>query len=100
VDRQRLAERRLLQTDLALRMFHRDNGRWPALLDELVPAYLPAAPVDSYSGQQFRFRIDGEDFVLYSVGQDGIDNGGHLGNSAQYFGEEGYDLDLDTYSRP
>jgi hypothetical protein len=100
----RRAKCRLLQVDLALRMYRHDNGRWPDSLDELLPAYLPAVPLDSYdsySEQPLRYRREGDEFVLYSVGQDGVDNGGRFGNTTEYLGEEGgYDLDLDTYSRP
>ncbi len=41
-----IAQRRLLATRLALRLYEVDHGRRPATLDELVPAYLPAVPRD------------------------------------------------------
>ena len=44
------AERRATAALLALRLYHLDHGRWPAALAELVPAYLPAVPLDPLVG--------------------------------------------------
>jgi hypothetical protein len=99
----------LLQTDLAIRLYQRERGVWPQLLDELVPAYLPARPVDpsSPTAQALRYRVEGDSFILYSVGNDGLDNGGRLTNSRTYYWHNGsghygagYDYDLDTHIRP
>ncbi len=62
---------------LELEIFRADNGRYPDVLDDLPKA----APLDPVSGGQFVYRtIDddpsGRPYVLYSVGMDGIDDGG------------------------
>src|SRR5581483_3051059 len=44
---------RLLQTDLSLRLYHHDRGSWPQKLDQLVPDYLPALPIDPHTGRTF-----------------------------------------------
>ena len=45
-----VAERRATAVLLALRLYHLDHGRYPATLAELVPAYLPAVPIDPTVG--------------------------------------------------
>ncbi|MEX2174250.1 MAG: hypothetical protein WD872_07800, partial [Pirellulaceae bacterium] len=91
---------RLLQTDLAIRLYRHDQGRPPDRLDDLAPRYLSAVPLDPFSGQPLVYRPGTYSFVLYSVGQDGVDNGGHFGNQSQYHGSAGHDLDLETLTRP
>lgn len=91
---------RLLQADLAVRMFQRDRGQLPHSLSDLVPDYLPAVPLDPFSGLPFCYRIEGPTFVLYGVGEDGVDNDGRFGNLNQAWSDNGYDYDLDTSMRP
>ncbi len=98
---------RLLQTDLALRLYHRDHGSWPQKLDQLVPDYLPTMPIDPYTSRPFIYRPASDDFLLYSVGKDGIDNGGRFASAAtytRYVGgsteDPGYDFELDSLNRP
>ena len=54
------------------------TGRLPAQLSELVPEYLGALPHDFLDGKALRYRLrPGDDgFLLYSVGEDGKDDGG------------------------
>ena len=89
---------RLLQTDLALRLFRQDCGRLPERLDELVPKYLAATPVDPFSNQPLVYRRGDTGYLLYSVGPDGEDNGGHFGSRPDTYGP-GHDLDLDALGR-
>jgi len=69
--------RRLLVTVLALKRYHLQHAAYPASLNELVPNYLKQVPMDFMDGKPLRYRLrpDG-DFLLYSVGEDGEDNGG------------------------
>ena len=69
--------RRLLVTALALKRYHLQHGAYPAGLNELVPNYLKQVPMDPMDGKPLRYRLrpDGG-FLLYSVGEDGEDNGG------------------------
>ncbi|MDQ3441397.1 MAG: hypothetical protein M3478_13730 [Planctomycetota bacterium] len=41
-------ERRVAATSLAAQHFRAEHARWPTALAELVPAYLPAVPLDPY----------------------------------------------------
>jgi hypothetical protein len=62
----------------ALERFRNDNGALPQKLDELVPKYLAAVPHDVFTGEPLRYRLnpDGKNYIVYSVGADGIDNHG------------------------
>jgi hypothetical protein len=101
---------RLLQTDLAIRLFQHDNSRLPQRLDDLVPNYLPAMPLDPYSQQPLIYKPTGDAFVLYSVGFDRTDNGGNFTSAKTYYStyrpdgfsrpHSGYDFDLETITRP
>jgi hypothetical protein len=62
---------------IALELYRRTHGHWPATLDELSPALLPTVPRDRFDGQPLKYAlIDGQP-VLYCVGSDGNDDGGH-----------------------
>ncbi len=53
------------------------NGKLPATLDELVPKFLDHVPLDVCNGQPLIYHPIGDrDFVLYSVGWNGKDDGG------------------------
>jgi len=95
-----LAVIHLVQADLALRLYRADRGDWPAELADLVPAYLPGVPVDTLVGRPLIYRRTGGEFLLYSVGNDGLDQGGKFTNRATYFPQDGFDFDLDTFTRP
>jgi hypothetical protein len=60
----------------ALAAYHCDHGRYPAKLDELSPKYIEQIPDDLFSGKPLNYRLDGNGYLLYSVGQNGIDDGG------------------------
>ena len=68
----------LIQTEVALRRYRFDHGRYPEKLSGLTPAYLKKAPVDPFGGKGLKYlpAPDGRKFTLYSVGPDLRDNGG------------------------
>jgi hypothetical protein len=71
------ARMRMLVVSLAIRAFQLKMGRLPATLAELVPDNLANIPLDPYtSGDALKYRAIGQSFLLYSVGPDGIDDGG------------------------
>ena len=71
------AVHRLLMTAFALQAFNKDNGKYPQTLNELVGKYLPAVPRDPFAPTQpLIYRRYGNDYRLYSVGPDTIDDGG------------------------
>jgi hypothetical protein len=67
---------RNLHVAFALANYQRDRGRYPAKLDELVPRYLPAIPDDLFSGKALIYRPSEKGYLVYSVGPNGIDEGG------------------------
>ncbi len=65
-------------TAIAIESYRRANGYPPASLEVLVPACLPSVPLDPFDGRALRYRPAGPGGspVLYSVGVDGVDDGG------------------------
>jgi hypothetical protein len=76
-----VADRRLAAVCLAARLYALDHGgQFPARLDDLAPAYLPAVPADPLAagGAPLRYVNDPADPRgprVYSVGPDGADDG-------------------------
>jgi len=70
-------ERSLALAAIAVKRYALRNGKPPASLDALVPEFLSSVPVDYMDGQPVKYRVkpDGG-FLLYSVGEDGNDDGG------------------------
>lgn len=76
--------RRLLVTAIALERFHGKRKEYPKSLTQLSPEFLKAPLVDFIDGKPLRYRLtDDGHFVLYSVGLDGVDNGGEARRSRQ-----------------
>jgi hypothetical protein len=74
-----VALNRILETQLALHAYNLDHGTYPASLEALVPAYLPAVPKDPFSKNsllRYKAKSNGRSYLLYSIGPDAIDNGG------------------------
>ena len=71
------AANHVVVTAIALKRFQLLHGQWPENLGELVPQFLSAVPIDPLDGNPLRYRpnVDGT-FLLYSVGEDGKDDGG------------------------
>jgi hypothetical protein len=57
-EKQAVALHRLLIADLAVRLYRFEHGADPESLDVLVPAILPAVPVDPYSGRPLLYYKD------------------------------------------
>ncbi len=67
----------LLEADLAARAYWRQNNAPPASLQVLVPDFLPALPADPFAlNAPLRFKRAGDTVRFYSVGPDGLDDGG------------------------
>lgn len=54
----------------ALRAYGLANGHPPEQLADLTPEFLPALPVDPFDGKPLRYRREGPEWVLWSVGSD------------------------------
>ncbi|UCD30242.1 MAG: hypothetical protein JSV03_07175 [Planctomycetota bacterium] len=63
---------------LALSAYHRDHNHYPDSLADLVPLYISTLPDDPFADQPFRYRLDDKGtYILYSVGTNGVDDGGN-----------------------
>ena len=61
---------------IALELYHRREGKWPARLQQLVPGLLPRVPLDQFDGKPLRYRLIEGRPIVYSVGPDRRDDGG------------------------
>ena len=64
-------------TAIALKRYALHYGKLPPTLATLVPEFLPHTPKDLIDGQPLRYRLHADgSFLLYSVNEDGKDDGG------------------------
>lgn len=66
------AENHLLLTSIEMLKIRDRAGKMPAA----VPQSLGAIRLDPFDGAPLRYRREGKGFMLYSIGQDRVDNGG------------------------
>ena len=70
-------QRELVVTAIALKRYQLRHGRLPPDLKSMVPEYLSQTPKDFMDGRELRYRPNAEGgFLLYSVNEDGKDDGG------------------------
>jgi hypothetical protein len=70
-------ERQMTVIAIALKRYQLAHGQTATSLEVLVPKFLKSVPIDHMSGSPFRYKVRGNnDFLLYSVGEDGVDDGG------------------------
>jgi hypothetical protein len=76
--RREAARDRVLLSVLALELFARERGHYPDKLDELVPDVLLEVPEDTHAPPKtpLRYRRDGDEALIYSIGENGLDDGG------------------------
>jgi len=69
----------LARVAIALELYRREHGGYPATLAPLAPGYIDAVPVDLITGDPLHYRIkpDGTP-MIYSVGLNKVDEGGLL----------------------
>jgi hypothetical protein len=60
----------------ALAGYQRNNGRYPSSLNDLAPKYLAQVPRDIFSGNALLYKPAANGYLLYSVGANGVDDGG------------------------
>ena len=66
----------LAQMALALSAYHGEHQEYPAKIADLAPKYLPEIHPDPFSDQDFHYKTETGGYLLYSVGRNGIDDGG------------------------
>jgi hypothetical protein len=72
------AQLRCTAVALAAERYRQAGGRWPQTLGELVPEYIAGVPLDPFNGQPLKLGKHDQGIVIYSVGLDGVDNGGAI----------------------
>jgi hypothetical protein len=70
------AKLEVVRAALAVERFRRANGRWPASVVDLSPRFLESVPMDTLQGEPLRLKPLARGYVVYSVGWDGMDDGG------------------------
>ncbi len=63
---------------LAAERFRLYRGRWPDSLEQLVPKYLSEIPRDPFAAGPLKLRKLPDGLFVYSVGFDGVDDGGKI----------------------
>jgi len=83
-----LTTSRLAITVAALERHRLATGSYPKSLDDLVPKWLPAVPLDPMDGQPLRYRLNADGtFTLYGVGPN------HADDNGVFESQQGQDLD-------
>jgi hypothetical protein len=80
-DRAHITVLRGTQLFLALCAYrHEHGGQLPKKLEDLVPAYLPKLPADPFApaGQTFRYRVEKDRWLIWSLGPNQKDDGGQF----------------------
>lgn len=76
-DLRSVATLRCAQTALAVERWRLAHGNaLPPALNALVPEYLAAVPMDPMDGQPLKYHALSPGYVVYSIGEDGTDDGG------------------------
>ena len=78
---------------LALREYRRVHGAYPDALDALVPDFLPRLPLDYVDRQPLRYVRMDDDYLLYSIGKDGRDDGGSHTPGNRWWWDEDFNAD-------
>ncbi len=73
-----IANIRVARICVAVRRFYLARGRYPDSVSELVPDFLPAVLKDPFDGNDIRYKKFDAGWVVYSIGEDGVDSCGKL----------------------
>ncbi|MFN0199261.1 MAG: hypothetical protein ACKVT0_21125 [Planctomycetaceae bacterium] len=79
-----LTRQRTLEICLASQIYQKMNGAYPKDLDDLVRAgILDEIPIDPYSktGERMHYRVTADGVLAWSIGYNGIDDGGEIDKS-------------------
>jgi hypothetical protein len=66
----------MLRLRLFIERFHAQNGTYPNDLNEIASILGTEIPMDPFTGEPYRYTLDGDSFRLYSVGENLTDDGG------------------------
>lgn len=80
------------QTLIAIKAYQNDHGNLPDSLSQLAPDYLESVPLDYFDGNQLRYSKENK--ILYSVGDDGKDEGGSIGEDWKKMPDPTFNIDF------
>jgi hypothetical protein len=66
----------LMRLAAALAVYRAERGHYPEKRDELIPGAYKKLPVDIYNAKRFLYHRLGGGYLLYSAGENGVDDGG------------------------
>lgn len=61
---------------IAVERYQVVHGALPQLLDDCVPNFMTSLPEDPYDGKPIRYSRQEKGYIVYSIGEDLVDNGG------------------------
>lgn len=72
------AQANCVRVALAAERFRLERGQFPDQAANLVPGFLAAIPEDPFDGQPLRYRRTVDGVVIYTIGDDMVDDGGKV----------------------
>ncbi len=61
---------------LAIEQYRLAKGSLPKELTDLAPRYIDKGPIDPFDGKPLRYKLTEPGYIVYSIGDDGTDEGG------------------------
>ncbi len=80
----------LLRIGLLIEQHYAEDGSYPDSLEVLAPAFGGNVPPDPFSGEPYRYVVNDDGFLLYSVDRNQVDDGGvhdHVNGDLVWRGE-------------
>ena len=71
-----LGQLRCTETALAVERYRLKYDALPESLEALVPEFMEAVPLEPFDGQPLRYIRREGGYTVYTIGEDGVDNGG------------------------
>jgi hypothetical protein len=81
----------------ALSLYRTQHGEYPKGLSALVPEYLDQIPIDPMNDRMMHYSKQGEGYLVWSVGHNGVDDDGRTPDDweeAEAVGDETWDDDV------
>ncbi len=89
----------LMRTILAIECYRIKNKKLPDKLSDIVPDFLNKPFLDPFSGKPLGYKKMKDEYIVYSIGPDMVDNGGAAFKDYQFCDKPGYDLVLKVLNR-
>ncbi len=77
-----VADTRCAAVAVMIERYRRTHGCVPPGLDVMVPQFAETIPSDPFTGRPLLYRADDKAYVVYSVGENGTDDGGDVDRDA------------------